>query len=258
MKTEQNPFSVLILEDDCVGAKILKTHLNHTLPEIRVLHARSVEEAQSLLAEYLVDFFIIDVMLPDGSGLDFVADVQTVNPETRILLVSATFSKRLQQVRTEAGVQHVMPKPLDLRAIGALIGGYAEEAKEASAGTASPKPHDGFTARLQETGAFDVIQFRAIARATTMLEFATRDSQIGWIYLADGEITHAETAGITGMDALVEILSWQGGVVREMAGVAAAGRTIVGSTDVLLMHASQKIDERRSRTLRPSAGAGLI
>jgi response regulator RpfG family c-di-GMP phosphodiesterase len=250
MNTTPATFTVLLLEDDNVGAKMLGARFQKDLPDVRLLHARTIDEGQSLLAEFTVDFFIVDVMLPDGSGFDFVADIQTVDSDARVLLISATFSKRLQQVRVEAGVQHVMPKPLDLRGITSLVGDYiAERDERASAGRRPPK-HEGFVARLQGTGSFDVIQFRSSTRMTTMLEFSTPNFQCGKVYLVDGQITHAETDGITGMEALVEILSWNAGTVREVAGASPSARTIVGSTDVLLMHAVHQIDERRAGSLR--------
>lgn len=239
------PFTVLLLEDDPVSAKCLQMGFRRELPEVRVIHARTIEEAQSLVAEYHVDLYILDLTLPDGSGLDFMADMQTLDPEACVILASATDSRRLEQARLQKGTQTFMSKPLDLRTLTALVRGHISkqsDPKERGIGAVTT----GFTGQLKDMDALDVIQFRAVTRMSSMLEFSTPNFQAGRIYLEDGNITHAETGKLTGMDALVEILTWPSGAVREVAEAKPATRSIVGNTEVLLMHAAQELDERRS------------
>ena len=49
--------------------------------------ARSLAEARLILQEDKVDFFILDINLPDGSGIDFILDVSMHNPEARVVPV---------------------------------------------------------------------------------------------------------------------------------------------------------------------------
>jgi two-component system, cell cycle response regulator DivK len=239
-------FTVLHLEDDPVSATCLQAAFRRELPEVRVIHARTIEEAQSLVAEYHVNLYILDLTLPDGSGLDFMADIQTLDPEACVVLASAVDSQRLEQARLQKGTQTFMSKPLDLRTMTALVRGHLnEQTKSEDGGTASVTI--GFTGQLKDMDAFDVIQFRAVTRITSMLEFSTPNFQAGRIYLEDGNITHAETGKLTGMDALVEILAWPSGAVREVAEAKPSARSIVGNTEVLLMHAAQELDERRAQ-----------
>jgi len=245
---QKPPFTVLLLEDDPVSAQSLQIVFRRELPEVRVLHARTIEEAQSLVGEFLVDLFILDLTLPDGSGLDFMADIQTLNPQACIVLASATDSGRLEQARLQNGAQTFMSKPLDLRTMTALVRGHIEGQNE-SAKPADKESATGFAGQLKDMDALDVIQFRAVTRMTAMLEFSTPNFQAGRIYLEDGLITHAETGKLAGMEALVEILSWPGGAVREVADAKPAARTIDGNTESLLMDAAQQLDERRAQTV---------
>jgi DNA-binding response OmpR family regulator len=241
-KQKTSPFTVLLLEDDPVTAQCLQAAFRRELQDVRLLLARTIEEAQSLIAEYRVNLYILDLTLPDGSGLDFMADIQTLDPEACVVLASATDSRRLEQARLEKGTQTFMSKPLDLRTITALVRGHIIEKDESAADETT-----GFTGQLKDMDALDVIQFRAVTRLSSMLEFSTPNFQAGKIYLEEGNITHAETGKLTGMDALVEILMWPSGAVREVADARPSARSIVGNTEVLLMHAAQQIDERRAQ-----------
>lgn len=247
MKQQPPPFTVLYLEDEPVSAMSLQTAFRRDLPEVRVLHARTIEEAQSLVAEFRVNLYILDLTLPDGSGLDFMADIQTLDPEACIVLVSATDVRRLEQARLEKGSQTFMSKPLDLRTITALVRGHINELDKSARDESSTSVSTGFTGQLKDMDALDVIQFRAATHMSSMLEFSTPNFQAGRVYLEAGHITHAETGKLAGTEALVEILSWASGAVREVAEAKAATRTIVGNTSVLLMHAAQEIDERRAQ-----------
>jgi DNA-binding response OmpR family regulator len=179
-----------------------------------VLHARTIQEAQSLVTEFRVELFILDLTLPDGSGLDFMFDMQTLDPDVCVILASATDSARLDQMRLETGAHNSMSKPLDLHAMVALVRDWLEKREDPVDSDISIAHPLGFTARLRDMVALDVIQFRAVTHICTMLEFSTPEFQAGRVYLEEGHITHAEAGKITGMEALVEILSWQSGAVR--------------------------------------------
>jgi response regulator of citrate/malate metabolism len=63
-KTEK--FCVLVLDDDICLTTIVMKAIRMDLPEAEVLTARSVAEARLLLSEFKIQFFILDVNLPDG------------------------------------------------------------------------------------------------------------------------------------------------------------------------------------------------
>lgn len=246
MKNSSAPFTILFLEDNVVSAKVLQARLRKEMPSVRFLHGKTIAEAHLLTAEFEADLFILDVVLPDGSGLDFLADVQTINPDASVILMSATDTKRLKQMRLENGAPHFFAKPLDLRAVVALVRHYVDEQGREPALIAENAAPTGFSARLQETGALEVIQFRCMTRATAMLEFSTPELVAGLVHLSEGQIIHAETGDLLGMEALVEILSWEGGAMREVPGLHSEVRSIAGSSELLLMHAAQEIDESRA------------
>ena len=81
---------MLVLDDDICLTTIVMKAVRTGLPEAEVLTARSVAEAQLLLSEFKIHFFILDVNLPDGTGIHFLSDLRTRFPDALSRLRIAT------------------------------------------------------------------------------------------------------------------------------------------------------------------------
>ena len=79
----------MVLEDDPVTSVALAKALHLAMPDELVLTARTVAEARLLLEEYEIDFFVLDVNLPDGSGIDFIAEIGARNPSASVVIMTA-------------------------------------------------------------------------------------------------------------------------------------------------------------------------
>jgi DNA-binding response OmpR family regulator len=122
-------FTILVVEDDRATREFLADNL--IADGYEPLTAGSVSEALRRLEAEFPDLVLIDVGLPDGSGLDFVRDVRTakagsgINPRVPIIGVSGRATE-LDRVRGfERGCDDYVCKPFsypELRArIGALL-----------------------------------------------------------------------------------------------------------------------------------------
>jgi CheY-like chemotaxis protein len=234
-------FSVMVLEDDLVTSIALCKALRIGLPEAWVLSARSLEEARLLLQEYAVDFFILDVNLPDGSGIDFIFDVAGKHPEANIVLMTSTPLPEYRDQAEAFGVLHFLIKPLDLRKLLELI-----QEGRAAPGVMTHEETTLFDATLSRLSVLDIVQLKCLNYATQAIDFVSPRYGSGRIYFQNGEIIHAETAGAKGMAALSEIIGWKGGRAEEVTGSSAAERTIMGGWQGALLHAAQAADEVKS------------
>ena len=108
-------FCVLVLDDDICLTTILAKALRSGLSSAEVLIARSVAEAQLLVSEYKIHFFILDVNLPDGNGIDFLCDVRTCNPEARVVMMTATPLPEYELRSKELGILLFRQKPVTPR-----------------------------------------------------------------------------------------------------------------------------------------------
>ena len=93
-------YTVLVLEDNLTNLGLVTKVLPSLVPGLRVLEARTLAVARRHLAKERIDFFILDIHLPDGSGLDFLAEVQAMAPDAHAVVVTAV---PLEHYRNRAG-----------------------------------------------------------------------------------------------------------------------------------------------------------
>ena len=239
-------FRILVLEDVVVTSVAISRSLETDLPDCIVLRAQSLFEARLLLKTYDIDFFILDIQLPDGSGIEFLQDIANKSPKARVVIVTGTPLPQYQKQASEFGVLHFMGKPIDVP----LLRRLARESK----GVATT-PDTSFSGSLKKLTVMDVVQLKCLARATVRLDFTNRSLDlVGRIFLDNGEITHAEVSpqrGSTiheGEKALAEILGWRGGQVEEVGGSLPAKRTIHAGWQSVLLNAAQLVDEHSPQT----------
>jgi two-component system nitrate/nitrite response regulator NarL len=74
-----------------------------------VAQAGSLEEARELLNEE-IDIAVVDLVLPDGSGLSLVRELYTANPHSQVLVLTASLDRAGQLLAVEAGASGVLHK----------------------------------------------------------------------------------------------------------------------------------------------------
>jgi len=78
-----------------------------------VSEAATVAEAIDALSAAEPDWVLLDLMLPDGCGLDVLRKVQSADAPTRVCVVTGCGTDLLNQAR-RAGAEHTFTKPLDV------------------------------------------------------------------------------------------------------------------------------------------------
>jgi len=136
-------------------------------PEIRKLLARYIEsqgytvslaancyELHERLATHQVDLIVLDVMLPDGSGLDLCRDLRAQRYNVPIILLTAL---KEDVVGLEIGADDYLGKPFNPRELIARIKAVLRRHGEAAPQTAEEKTYRfaGFTADPQTRRVID-------------------------------------------------------------------------------------------------------
>jgi hypothetical protein len=88
----------------------------------------------------------------------------------------------------------------------------------------------------------DVLQLLSIGAKTGAIHLS-HGSEVGEIYLEEGQIVHAEGCGFEGEEAAYRLAGWMEGRFRFEAGPAAPAHTISKSNTALLMEAARRSDE---------------
>jgi DNA-binding response OmpR family regulator len=202
-------YTVLVLEDNLTNLHLVTKMLPALVPDLRVLEARTLAAARRQLAKERIDFFILDIHLPDGSGLDFLAEIPQHAPEARVVVVTAVPLEHYRSRAGSLGALHFLGKPVPPQKLASFIRDHIEARKNPA-----PPPQTGFSASLTALTPLDIIQLNCLGRRNQSLEFSCGEKR-GTLVFLNGEIVHAATGGMVGRDALAAILGWPGGKVTE-------------------------------------------
>ena len=108
--------TALIVEDDTAVLNAYRRGLEHAT-EMRVLTAPDLGMARELLRQHHLDLAIIDLQLPDGSGIELIGELRAAAPRAFIALVSAVGSIESAVHAMRAGADDVIPKPVTVTEI---------------------------------------------------------------------------------------------------------------------------------------------
>jgi Sulfatase-modifying factor enzyme 1/Domain of unknown function (DUF4388) len=107
----------------------------------------------------------------------------------------------------------------------------------------------GFSGTVEGVELQVLIQMACIGGQTSTIT-ASRGNQKGYLYIQRGRPWHASAAGVSGQEALNELLSWRGGKLDWRLGVPRnLTQSLSGCHDALLLEAMRVLDERSSNSL---------
>ena len=120
--------SILVVDDDPEIRRLLSRFLVEQ--GFRVAAAGSRAEFEARKAEGQFDLVILDVMLPDGSGLDICRSLRNSDPRICIILVTALKEEVDRIVGLELGADDYIGKPFSPRELVARIRAVLRRAGE--------------------------------------------------------------------------------------------------------------------------------
>lgn len=109
---------ILILEDDEDLSEGICLSLQS--PEITFVRCKTVAQAKQLLKERKYDLLILDINLPDGSGLDFCREIRKTNRVPIALLTAKDMELDIVS-GLESGADDYITKPFSLMVLRARI-----------------------------------------------------------------------------------------------------------------------------------------
>ncbi|MGC9108959.1 MAG: response regulator transcription factor [Caldimicrobium sp.] len=102
---------ILVVDDDPDILKIVSAFLE--LEAFQVFTAQSVQEAKKVFQRELPDLIILDIMLPDESGLNWLKDLKRIFPLIPVLLLTAKSSVSDKVIGFELGADDYLAKPFE-------------------------------------------------------------------------------------------------------------------------------------------------
>ena len=115
MSTTVAPISILLVDDSALVRHGVRSVITLEPDSgINVVgEAGTIKEALAMAKELQPDITLLDIRLPDGSGLDAAADILRVAPKCRILILTSFTNDELVYNAVIAGVHGYLMKELD-------------------------------------------------------------------------------------------------------------------------------------------------
>lgn len=216
---------VLVVDDDKRICDLVSRYLSEQ--GFVVLTAANADEAGQLLARFLFDVLVVDVMMPGQTGLEFTADLRA-RSDVPVLLLTALGEADDRIKGLEVGADDYLPKPFEPREL--------------------------------------VLRLNAILKRTAVLSGEAHQFRFGdWVYDTKDALLKKgdKIVGLTSMEAALmgalcsqigEVLSRED--LAELCDVDAGERTI----DVQVTRLRRKIEEdtRAPQYLQTVRGKGYV
>src|SRR5215470_1757696 len=140
---------ILVVDDDPEIRKLLARYIEGQ--GFRVQLAASCRELRDKLATHHIDLIVLDVMLPDGSGLDMCRDLRADRSNVPIILLTALKEDVDRIIGLEIGADDYLGKPFNPRELIARVRAVLRRRSEVAPQPSEAKVYrfEGFTADPQ-------------------------------------------------------------------------------------------------------------
>lgn len=230
---------VLVVEDEPTLRASVVRGLSRAV-SADVYGVGTVREARAAIRDRAPKIVVSDIDLPDGTGLEVVADLEARGIHVPVIFVSSYVRHYADRIPRRPGVE-MYEKPISLERLRRIV----EQA------LARAEPGSPF-------GAADYIQLAGMGRKSVVVEVRTSDGAVGVIEVRNGEVWRAVDSRGEGMAAFKRLAFVEGRVTcRALAPGEASAQNLEGACEELLMEAARQADEA-SASGPPSADGDAL
>lgn len=170
---------VLLVEDDAHLGEAVKTQIiddGHSVD-----WSRLIVDAQETFDSASYDLVLLDLMLPDGRGFDFLKRIRARGDTTPVVILSARDQVSERIAGLNAGADDYLVKPFDLSELSARIGAVARRY------TGNPNP-------LMQLGPFEIdLAARQVWRSGKLVRLTAKEWAVLEILLRNPNAVVAKT-----------------------------------------------------------------
>ena len=118
---------LMVVDDDPVFGGVLARALAKRGFDVAL--ASGVQEARHRMADAAPDYAVVDLKMPDGSGLVVLEELKRRNPRVRVVVLTGFASVATAVEAIKLGAVHYLPKPADADEV---VSAFGKEAGDAS------------------------------------------------------------------------------------------------------------------------------
>lgn len=112
---------ILILDDNASNLQLLFIALNTSFTDGQIYQTKTIQEAQAILDTHPIDLAVLDVELPDGSGIELAATQRQKSPTMLLVMLSAIDARDELDRACHIGANAYITKPFDLGEVLELL-----------------------------------------------------------------------------------------------------------------------------------------
>jgi CheY-like chemotaxis protein len=128
-ETHLEVMDVLLVDDHAVNRLVASATIKQGLPNARIDEARNGTEAIEKMKTHLYDVVLMDLIMPDHSGVDVVriirAECQSPYSEVKVVALTANVGQEAVRACLEVGIDEMLSKPFDREVLIRTILNYA-------------------------------------------------------------------------------------------------------------------------------------
>jgi DNA-binding response OmpR family regulator len=113
------PIKMVLLVENCAedASPLRATFQHRSAPETEVLHARSMADAEMLLAQHAVSIILLDLQLPDARGLGAVRRAHAAAPRVPLVVLGIDDNAMAAQALREGGQDYLVKAEIKPRGL---------------------------------------------------------------------------------------------------------------------------------------------
>jgi CheY-like chemotaxis protein len=186
---------ILFVDDDRILRAAFEQILAGYREHFSAVMANDGFEAVQLLKKLPFSLVILDLVMPRMDGISLLKHIRDNYPDIPVVIISGMPLEKMHQLATTDGIVAYISKPFQADDLISTI--MATLRKEAEGGT------------MHDVSPAVFLQFMEMDAKTCTIRVLDKVSQQGGIlYFIDGQLVDARVGELTGMDAALEVFTW--------------------------------------------------
>ena len=100
----------LIVEDNRLNRETLKGLFRRYFPSMSVEEASDRQEAMKKFESFQPDLVLMDIRLPDGSGMELTKKIKETNPDVKVLIITGHHYAEYKEAAAQCGADGFLVK----------------------------------------------------------------------------------------------------------------------------------------------------
>lgn len=111
--------NILLVEDDANVAMMLCDNMTWWGHEVKL--ANSGKAAVNETARQRFDLALLDIMLPDGFGYEFIPEIRKSQPDLKIITMTGHNTPEMERRARKQGITYYMAKPVNIKELKIIV-----------------------------------------------------------------------------------------------------------------------------------------